>query len=435
MQKILVLFLASLFAGFSASAQFGGILKKAKQKTQERIDQRIDKSIDKTLDKAEGKETTTPATNTAATSSPSNVAGDKDSEANTPSNKFTQFSKYDFVPGDSILYAEDFAQDALGELPLNWNTSGTGEVSTLESISGNWLRLHKNFRYLSANLKRWPENFTLEFDMVLQLKNNGWSYPNLRVSMFDSGEEPASSNEFLKRIDQLTAVTANINPAEMRNTSVRLNSFRESRTHYASDARMYDALEKEYFKVVHVAIQVQKERYRMWINSDKVFDAPKAVPANASFNQLMFEVGSTNYPEDKYAVFVSNIKVATGRPDTRHKLIDEGRFATTGILFDFQSAVIRPESYAVVKEIAAVLKEHAQVRVKVVGHTSSDGDDKANLELSRKRAAAVKQLLITEFGIDASRIEDEGKGEAEPVADNNTRDGKIANRRVEFVKL
>jgi outer membrane protein OmpA-like peptidoglycan-associated protein len=73
--------------------------------------------------------------------------------------------------------------------------------------------------------------------------------------------------------------------------------------------------------------------------------------------------------------------------------------------------------------------------VKVVGHTSSDGDDNANMELSKKRAASVKEMLTTEFGIDASRIETEGKGETQPVADNKEKEGKALNRRVEFIKL
>ncbi|MCR6720328.1 MAG: OmpA family protein [Chitinophagaceae bacterium] len=127
--------------------------------------------------------------------------------------------------------------------------------------------------------------------------------------------------------------------------------------------------------------------------------------------------------------------MATGKPDTRHRLIEEGRFSTTGILFDFQSAVIKPESYGVVKDIAGVLKQFPAVKIKVLGHTSSDGDDNANMELSRKRASAVKDLLVNEFGIDASRIETEGMGETQPIADNKTKEGKAANRRVEFVKL
>ena len=97
----------------------------------------------------------------------------------------------------------------------------------------------------------------------------------------------------------------------------------------------------------------------MWINEEKLFDVPKGVPVGVIMNQIDFEVGHTNYKEDQYAVYVSNIKVATGKPDTRHKLIEESKFSTTGILFDFQSAVIKPESYAVMKEIAAVQKENA----------------------------------------------------------------------------
>ena len=162
---------------------------------------------------------------------------------------------------------------------------------------------------------------------------------------------------------------------------------------------------------------------------------PKGVPNGVVMNQVYFEVGYTNYKEDQYAVYVSNIKVATGKPDTRHKLVEEGKFSTTGMLFDFQSAVIKPESYAVVKEIAGVLKENASIRIKVVGHTSSDGDDRANMELSKKRSAAVKDMLVNEFGLDASRLETEGKGETQPVADNKTQEGKMLNRRVEFIKL
>ena len=152
-------------------------------------------------------------------------------------------------------------------------------------------------------------------------------------------------------------------------------------------------------------------------------------------NQLKFDVGFTNYAEEQYGVFISNIKVATGKPDTRHKLIEEGKFSTTGILFDFNSDKIKPTSYGVVKEIADVLQQNSGIKVKIIGHTDSDGSDVSNLELSRKRSAAVKDMLVNEFGIDVSRVETDGKGEAQPVVDNKTREGKAANRRVEFIKL
>ena len=72
--------------------------------------------------------------------------------------------------------------------------------------------------------------------------------------------------------------------------------------------------------------------------------------------------------------------------------------------------------------------------MRIVGHTDSDGDAAANLDLSRRRATAVKNALTTEFGIDAARMEADGRGESQPVAGNETPAGKANNRRVEFVK-
>ena len=72
--------------------------------------------------------------------------------------------------------------------------------------------------------------------------------------------------------------------------------------------------------------------------------------------------------------------------------------------------------------------------MKIVGHTDSDGDDAKNLDLSKRRAASVKIILSTEFGIDASRMETDGLGETKPVGDNKTPEGKAQNRRVEFIK-
>ncbi|MNL22102.1 putative lipoprotein YiaD precursor [compost metagenome] len=82
-----------------------------------------------------------------------------------------------------------------------------------------------------------------------------------------------------------------------------------------------------------------------------------------------------------------------------------------------------------------VLTENIGVRVKIIGHTDSDGDDAANLVLSQKRSEAVRAALSGDFGIDGSRMETDGKGEVEPAAPNTTAEGKAGNRRVEFVKM
>jgi len=423
-RKFLVLLLL-LCGSLLSQAQLKGFINKVKNKTDQAVDKKVDSEIDKALSKSDTKSQPTESSTAPAKEFASQPEDDGTIKA---------FSKFDFIPGDSILYAEDFQQDATGELPVDWNTSGTGEVITLDKYAGNWLRLHKSMIYLSSNKSIFTENYTAEFDLILQLKNNGWMYPEFHVGFFNSKDDPNTGNSYLRDYRKNAAVIASIYPAERGVSKLKINSYNENKDYFTSDVKVFEPLDKFYGKSVHVAIQVQKERFRMWINETKVFDVPKGVPANQLMNQLFFSVGFTNYAEEQYGIFVNNIKIATGKPDTRHKLIEEGKFSTTGILFDFQSAVIKPESCAVVKDIATVLKDNSTIKIKIIGHTSSDGDDKANMELSKKRAAAVKDLLINEFSIDSSRIETEGKGETQPVADNRTQEGKMQNRRVEFIK-
>jgi outer membrane protein OmpA-like peptidoglycan-associated protein len=140
-----------------------------------------------------------------------------------------------------------------------------------------------------------------------------------------------------------------------------------------------------------------------------------------------------NNANDRY--LISNIKLAVGAPDTRNKLITEGKYVTRGILFDINSDQIKPESYGVLKDFATVMKENADVKVKIVGHTDADGKDDDNLQLSKKRSESVKKFLHSEFGIEESRMETDGKGESEPIDKNDTPAGKANNRRVEFIKL
>jgi len=82
-----------------------------------------------------------------------------------------------------------------------------------------------------------------------------------------------------------------------------------------------------------------------------------------------------------------------------------------------------------------MLQDHPELRISIEGHTDSDGDDALNLDLSDQRAAAVKDYLVSNFGIDSSRLESVGLGETVPVADNSTSEGKQENRRVELVRL
>jgi len=403
-------------------------MNKVKNKVNQRIDNKVDKEIDKALDKAEGKET--PATEPVKASAPVPTY-----ESEEESNSLKSFSKFDFIPGDLILYAEDFSQDEIGELPLNWNTGGKAELVTLSSIPGKWLRLYQNALYLTSNKTEFSRNFTVEFDLILQLKNGGYSYPYVSFGFLSSNDQPTNDNQFLNGYRKFQSTEFYVRPSEGGNSNMYLETHQDGKRLFVSEQQYVAKLEKYYGKASHIAIQVQEKRIRIWINDEKKFDLPMAGATAYIFNNLFFKIHASGYKDDQLGFYISNLKVATGKPDTRHKLVEEGKFNTTGILFDFQSAVIKPESYGVLKEIAKVLKENNSIKVKVIGHTSSDGDDAANMELSKNRAAAVKNALINEFGIEPAQLETEGKGETAPIADNKTKEGKALNRRVEFLKL
>jgi len=404
---------------------FGNRVKnKIDQKVNQRADAKADKAIDNTLDKMEGKET-------AGHQSP---AVTEKNVAKTESNTVKSFSRYDFIAGEKIVYYDNFESESIAELPTGWNTNGSGEVVTLENLPGKWLQLHKGFTYLSSNEKLFGLNYTVEFDVLMNLKNNGWMFPTFSFGLFASNDEPATGNVFLKEYNKNAAILTTIFPGTYNSSKAQVESVVDNKPYFKSELKDYKELEQYYGKPVHIAIQVQQQRYRVWINETKAFDVPKGIDTTNKMNQLLFKVSSTNYSEEQYGMFVSNIKVAQGVADTRHKLVEEGKFSTTAILFDVNEATIKPESGGVLKEIAAVLNEHKEIKISIVGHTDSDGADAANLTLSQKRAAAVKEALVNNYGIDEARIVSSGKGESVPVSDNKTKESKAANRRVEFIK-
>jgi outer membrane protein OmpA-like peptidoglycan-associated protein len=102
-----------------------------------------------------------------------------------------------------------------------------------------------------------------------------------------------------------------------------------------------------------------------------------------------------------------------------------------GIQFDFDSAVIRADSDKLLEELSVGLGEAETSSMRVIGHTSSEGNETYNEELSQRRAEAVVAALVSR-GIDAATISAEGRGEREPIADNAMGAGRALNRRVEI---
>ncbi len=111
-----------------------------------------------------------------------------------------------------------------------------------------------------------------------------------------------------------------------------------------------------------------------------------------------------------------------------------GHASVYGIYFDTGKADVKPESDATLKEIAKLLQGDPTLKLYVVGHTDNEGALDMNMDLSRRRAAAVLTALTTKYAVPAGRLRAYGSGPYAPVASNDSEDGRAKNRRVELVK-
>jgi outer membrane protein OmpA-like peptidoglycan-associated protein len=105
--------------------------------------------------------------------------------------------------------------------------------------------------------------------------------------------------------------------------------------------------------------------------------------------------------------------------------------AIRGIQFESDRDMIKAVSYPILDNVVNVMRNNPHYRLEIIGHTDSTGDESHNLDLSQRRAKAVKEYLVGR-GIDPSRIRSNGYGSSRPVATNNTSEGRALNRRVEF---
>lgn len=131
--------------------------------------------------------------------------------------------------------------------------------------------------------------------------------------------------------------------------------------------------------------------------------------------------------EQEQLVTLTADVIKQGLDETGHMIIE-------GIYFDTGKANIRPESEAVLREMATVLNSNPDLKVFIVGHTDDTGAFAYNMQLSQRRAEAVAKYLIENLHVDPARIQPEGVGPLAPVASNRTETGRQKNRRVEMVK-
>jgi outer membrane protein OmpA-like peptidoglycan-associated protein len=123
-----------------------------------------------------------------------------------------------------------------------------------------------------------------------------------------------------------------------------------------------------------------------------------------------------------------------GCPDIKPEIKKVFKQALTGIQFDTGKATIKQSSNQILNQVVKIMNENNDFNLDIAGHTDNVGKPASNLDLSTRRAAAVKDYLVRK-GIDAARISSEGYGDTRPVASNKTAVGRTQNRRVEFTAV
>lgn len=316
------------------------------------------------------------------------------------------WANYDFVPGDEILFYEDFSHDEVGDFPRRMElVSGTWEV--VEWNGSRFLRATSNGTLAIPLPSTLPDRFTLEYEVSLL---HGNAYVRFTAA-------PA----YHARLRTYAGSVATVEFGRVGLRSVG-NMGPESLREF--DRRLVTE------GVAPIRIMADGDYLKMYLVENRVANAPNAVVPRT--DRLYLAVGSAS---ETHPVLIGPIRLATGGRDLYDRLAREGRVATQGILFATDSDRLRPESTPTLEEIGAMLSEHPDLRLSIEGHTDSDGDEAHNQDLSERRAASVSRFLVERYGVDPGRLETAGFGESRPAGDNMTPEGKQQNRRVELVRL
>lgn len=412
MKKSNALVRYTLLAGFSctvstfARAQVNDPKQTATQGASDHVNNNVSDGINNSLDKAENgikglfKKKKKPVNADAAGTNTPAVQANAGTD-NAPVTLKT-YSNYDFVPGDQIIFDDNFTDDADGEFPAHWILDkGQAIINKVAGspafclTEGNYARVQPRMKTEDNYL---PDNFTIEFDFY----PTGGSYsPGL---LFGSGSEGTGELFFGKEV---------------------------SSSYFTKDFSANFPGDVEHFanKWHHAAMIRKGNQIKCYVDQYRVLVMPD-VSGTKLTRVGVGGIGSTESP-----IVFKNFRIAAGgNMNMIGRKFTENKIITHGINFDVDKATIKPESMGTLNMIVSVMTNNPDIKFEIDGHTDNSGAAAHNLDLSQQRADAVKTQLVS-MGIDASRLSTRGFGDTKPISDNDTPEGKANNRRVEFVKL
>lgn len=335
---------------------------------------------------------------------------------------FAAYSNFDFIPGKKVLFYDDFATGLRNWKVIEFDAADDVESPGLKNLQNDgtvWFKTPRKGMFFPLNVARLPEEFTLEFDMWADTERMSEMEGGLSVILVSNTTNREEYNIFF---DENPQIQLDVHP------SMELLYCIATREN-GPEERVVDSRQInngwEIGKSHRISISRNKTHIRLYVNEKKFIDLPNGLPVKGNYTLILH----TNLWGD--GLYFSNFRLAEGLNQPT-KLDNEGKFVTNAIYFNVNSATIEPESWAALGQAAAVIQS-ATGNITIIGHTDSDGNEDANLVLSKKRAESVRQALVKHFGIEEGRLLTDGKGESLPVDKNETAEGKANNRRVEFV--
>lgn len=344
----------------------------------------------------------------------------------------TTYAKSDFVPGDEIFFEDNFESEKLGEFPLRWDLLD-GYAETAQQKGRNVLAFTDDGlgQVMPLMKEKWdwlPEVFTVEFDLYVAPMNttdDEITSLDMRITFGDRGDESyynASSYVLFRyREDGSCSIEWSLLKPDGSNQSsgekaLGLNSGNS------------DYLEKDNPIVAgewnHFAFSFNKRAFKGYVNGVRMIN----VPAMKAPGYLFFSSGMFY----RYTG-LSNVRIAQGAVPLYDRLTTDGKIVTYAITFETGKADLKPESIVEINRVAKLMQEHPELEFEVQGHCDNTGSDAVNDPLSQQRAEVIVNALVQQ-GIAQSRLTPVGKGSHDPIAPNNTEEGRAKNRRVEFVK-
>jgi len=324
------------------------------------------------------------------------------SEAGEPKPALT-WAKYDFVPGDKVIFEDNLEGEENGEFPSRWDLV-RGNVEVAE-YGGEKVIMFRDGEpsivpyFKEAKEDYLPDVFTVEFDLYCD--------PNdFVLYLFDRKNQNSGS------------------PTGYTDLAIDNNSmdFATSSSDYPGAKGLPER------RWMHVSVAYTNGKLKAYMDDTRLINIPRI-----DFDPKGITL-YTYHARNERQYYVKNVRIAEGGVKYYDRVMQDGKIVANGIRFDTGKSTLKPESMGVINEIYQLMKDNPDLRFSVEGHTDNVGDDNSNMKLSADRAERVKDTLV-EMGIDEDRLTSKGWGESMPMDDNNVPEGRANNRRVEFVKI